>query len=156
MLLSRDFHITQTGLSFSEIPQVFPAQHSSAQASHPLPAASWHHLETGTSWTSPAGSLDKASFAWQSDSFGEQKRGLPHARSPQNQACASIAVVVFSISPVSRWGHCRTTLCPEPRVWAAPSHASSAALASLAPFSTSSHERTLLICIDPLQCPELT
>ncbi|RMC12885.1 hypothetical protein DUI87_10410 [Hirundo rustica rustica] len=84
--------ITQTGLS-SEIAQVFPAEHSSAQASQPLPAASRHHLETGTSWTSPAGSLDRVSFAWQGDGLGQQKCGLPHARSPRNQACASIAVI---------------------------------------------------------------
>lgn len=93
MLLSRTSPITQTGLSFSEIAQVFPAEHSSAQASQSLTAASWYHLETGKSWTSPAGSLDKVSFVWKGDSLGQQKCGLPHARSPQNQAHSSIAMV---------------------------------------------------------------
>lgn len=115
------------------------SQHCSAQASQPLPAAPWHHPETGTGWLYPAGGLDKASLLGRVIALNSKGVDCPMPNCPRARPMqrASIATAYAWHLPSHRVRTLqRTIFCPEPRAWAGPSHAGSAALVSLAPFPT--------------------
>lgn len=127
------------------------SQHGSARPSQPLPAAPRHHLESGVSWLSPVGALDKVSLpgrviALNSKEVGCPVPGLPRPRPMLRASIATLCVWYLPSHQVRR--RRSTILCPELRAWAGPGHAGSAALVPLAPFPTQQNRFTPVNFID--------